>query len=68
MFSLFQELQWLVDIEVREFVGHLMLVDSLLIELVPHQFQFRFVQIGLGFLLTHHSHLQPPFFVLLNAR
>ena len=68
MFSLFQVLQWLVDIEVREFVGHLMLVDNLLIELVQRQFQFQFVQIGLGFLLTHHSHLQPPFFVLLNAR
>ena len=68
MFSLFQELQWLVDIEVHEFVGHLMLVDNLLIGLVQHQFQFQFAQIGLGFLLTHHSHLQPPFFVLLNAR
>ena len=68
MFSLFQALQWLVDIEVREFVGHLMLVDSLLIGLVQRQFQFQFAQIELGFLLTHHSHLQPPFFVLLNAQ
>ena len=68
MFSLFQEQQWLVDIEERGFVGHLMLVDNLLIGLVQRQFQFQFAQIGLGFLLTHHSHLQPPFFVLLNAR